>query len=192
MKIFIYEEIFNSFSMDKSELLEDLFDSKIINIIKLFLANKDKDFYLKEISDTVRVPMASTHRVLKKLVRLEIIIEKNISKFKVYCLAQNEKVIYLRSFIKESQKVIEMFISRIRIFSSIKRVILHGKENENKANILIIGKEINSQRIKEIVADIKEDNNYHISYMVLTDEQYEQMSNMGLYSGTKKLLYEAE
>ena len=61
--------------MDKMELLSDLFDQKIIGILKVFISNPNKQFYLKEISDGVNVPMASTHRILGKLTNLEIISE---------------------------------------------------------------------------------------------------------------------
>ncbi|MFW5891341.1 MAG: winged helix-turn-helix domain-containing protein [Nanoarchaeota archaeon] len=176
--------------MDEIALLRDLFDHKVIDILRLFLSNQSKQFYLKEISDSVKVPMATTHRILKSLVKSEIIKETNISKFKIYQLADNPKVKFLNSFIKESIKVVSIFVDKISHINGINRIILHGKEEKTRANILIIGQNIDVAKIKELVADIKEEYNYYISYMTLTEEQYDQMSNMGLYSGQKKLLFE--
>ena len=69
--------------MNHGEILDNLFDVKKINILRFFLANPGKQFYLKEISDNVNVPIATTHRILKLLVKLEIIIETKISKLKI-------------------------------------------------------------------------------------------------------------
>ena len=176
--------------MDENALLEELFDDKLIKIIRLFISNQKKQFYLKEISDNTKVPMATAHRILRKLSKLEIIDEINISKFKVYRLGGNEKVVFLLSFIRESLKVVDIFVDRIKMISGITRIIQHGKPTEKKANILIIGKDVDTFPIKELVASIKEEYGYYISYMTLTEEQYEQMSSMGLYSGPKRILFE--
>jgi hypothetical protein len=178
--------------MDKMGFLQELFDRKVISIIKCFFSDPTKEFYLKEISDSVNVPMATTHRILRRLVKLEVLIEKNISRFKVYILANNEKVTFLKTFIKETQKVVEIFVDKIKDLKGITQIILHGKESESRANILIIGDGIQAPKLKEVSGELKEQYNYYISYMTLTPEQYDQMSNMGLYSGQKKVLYEAD
>lgn len=176
--------------MDNIGFLKELFDQKIINIIRMFLVNPNRQFYLKEISDNVGVAIASSHRILKRLTKIEVIKETNISKFKVYQLAENERVNYLKSFFKESIKVLEIFIKEIEDVKGVRTVILHGKENATRANILLIGEGIDVSEVKRIVNDLKEQYDYSITHMSLTNEQYEQMSSMGLYSGTKKILFE--
>ena len=63
--------------MESQKIMEGLFDRKILTILKLFLKKKDQQFYLKEISKQTRVPLASTHRILNKLLELEIIEKVN-------------------------------------------------------------------------------------------------------------------
>ena len=112
--------------MDRLGFLQELFDNKVIRIIRVFLVRHNSQLYLKEVSDQSKVSMATTHRILKKLVHLEIIDEKNISKFKVYQLANNDKVIFLSSFIKESVKVINVFVNSVKGIPSVKKIIMHG------------------------------------------------------------------
>ena len=99
---------------------------------------------------------------------------------------------FLTSFIKQTVKVIEIFVKQVKDINGINAIIQHGKENQNRANLLLIGTDIPGTKIKEIIANIKEKYNFYISYMSLTVEQYEQMSSMGLYSGSKRVLYEKE
>ncbi len=175
--------------MQELDFLMDLFDRKMVEILRLFLQFPEKKFYLKEVSDSSDVSMASSHRILTKLVKLSVLDEIKISKFKVYQLLKNDRSAFLGSFIKQSVKVLEMFVDSIKNFPGVEMVILHGKEADNKANILIIGENVSKSDVKHVSADLREKYNYTISYLTLTHEQYGQMSEMGLYSGTKKTLY---
>jgi hypothetical protein len=134
--------------------------------------------------------MATTHRILTKLVKLGILDEIKISKFKVYQLAQNEKTEFLSSFIKESVKVLEVFIEAISSDPAIETIILVGKESDSKANVLIIGENVDAEKIKIAASDIKDQYNYKITYITMPQQQYDQMSSMGLYPGTKKTVYQ--
>lgn len=176
--------------MKELDFLESLFDKKLVSILRIFFQFGTKKFYLKEVSDMCGVSMATTHRILTKLVRLGILEEIKISKFKVYQLAKNEKTEFLASFIKGSVKILDIFIDQIKDDSAIESIILVGKESDTKANLLIIGEGVDTEKVKQAVSDLKEQYNYKITYITMPREQYEQMSAMGLYPGTKKTLYE--
>jgi len=68
-------------------------------------------------------------------------------------------------------------------------VLLHGKQGNQRANVLIIGSDVDNAKIKEICGNIKEKYKFIISPLVLTAEQFKQMSSMGLYSGKEKVLF---
>lgn len=176
--------------MHETKLLEQLFDEKIIRILRQFLEEPQKQFYLKELSDYTKTSIASTHRILQRLVNLEIIKEIKISKFRAYQLLQNEKTEFLGSFIKSSVRVLEIFINKVKNIKEVKSITLHGSESEDLASVLIIGVGIDSNEIKAICAELKDKYNYTITYMILTAEQYSQMTLMGLYSSQKKVLFE--
>ena len=175
--------------MDNIKVIEGLFDQKKIKVLKLFLNNSNKEFYLREIAQITNVPPATTYRILNKLIILKLISMNKISKFKLYRLAENDSVKFLESFLKESMQLKDYYVNAISKVAGVQSIILHGQEIEDRANILIIGENVNNQQLKEIAAELKEKYKYTLSYLVLAKEQYEQMSNMGLYSGKKKVLF---
>ena len=83
-----------------------------------------------------------------------------------------------------------MFIDTVKDIKELQYIVLHGKETKDRANLLLIGENIDSGKIKEICAKIKEEHNFIISPLTVTAEQYDSMSKMGLYSGKKNILYE--
>ncbi len=175
--------------MEDINILEGLFDTKILKITRLFINEKENQFYLREISKKVNVPIATTFRIVKKLLKLEIIEEIKIKKFKLYKLKESLNTKFLESFIREEKRILDNFVERIKQIPGVNSLILHGREMKDRANILLIGESIDSNQIKQICADIKEKYNFTISSLTLTEDQFTQMSSMGLYSGDKKILY---
>ena len=175
--------------MSNLKILEELFDKKKLIILKFFLQNKDKKFYLRELSKETSIPIATTYRIIKKLIELNIITQIKIKKFKLYRLSQGKDIEFLESFLKEGKRVIEEFIEKTKLIPNIQSIIMHGEGTETKANMLLIGENIDSNEIKKICADINEKYNFIITTLTLTKEQFEQMSSMGLYSGKKRILF---
>ena len=171
------------------DVLEQLIDSKVVSVLKVLFSDKEKQFYLKETSEEAVVPMATTYRILQKLKDLSLVDEIKIGKFKVYSAANNDKVVFLDNLIKGEKKALKMFVNRVKELPGASSVILHGKDSDNKASIIIIGDEVDSETLKQLTFDIKEKYDFTISYLVLPQFQYDQMLEMGLYSGQKKILY---
>ena len=73
------------------QLFEGLVDDKILKIINLFLNKPDEFFHINQTSELTGVSLASTFRIINKLVEKNILDYKEISKFKVYKLAKNKK-----------------------------------------------------------------------------------------------------
>ena len=178
--------------MENSKILQELFDSKILAIIKLFFKYPEKQFYLLEISKGSKVSSATTFRIVNKLVSLELLKQIPITRIKLYQLNDNENVEFLKGFIKDDVQVLKMFLDQVKTIPGIEAIILHGKEMPNRANLLIIGTDVDSEQIKTLCAEIKEKYNFTISPLTLAKEQYDQMSQMGLYSGQKKIIFERE
>ena len=122
--------------MEDVKILEGLFDKKILKVIKFFLVNKDKEFYLQEISNLVDVPIATVFRLIKKLKELKIVEEIKIKKFKIYKCANNKNVEFLESFMKEGKRIIDNFVELVSKLENVEEILLYGKASEDKANIL--------------------------------------------------------
>jgi hypothetical protein len=175
--------------MESVTLLENLFDNKILNVLKLFVNNEDKKYYLREVSRLTNTSAASTYRILNKLVDLQVLKLIKIKKTKLYTLSENKNLEFLKSVLKIEKRVIDYFVERAKEISEVDAIVLHGKKQKDRANLLLIGGNIDSGKVKILCAEIKEKYNFTITTLQLQREQFEQMSAMGLYSGGKKVLF---
>ena len=171
-------------------ILKQLFDKKILRIIDVFLQNKDKQFYLRELSRDANVSPATTYRIVGKLVKAGIIEEIKISKFKIYKIIINEKTKGLSKLLKEEVNPLEIFVEKVKNIEGVDSVILQGKKTNKSVNVLIIGNDNVSKKIESITSDIKQKHNFNIDFLTLSDLQFRQMTKLGVYSGDKKVLWE--
>ena len=72
-------------------IVDELIDPKITRILHLFLRRKDELFHLQKISQEAKVPLTTTHALMKKLIALDFIAFMTVGKFKLYRLAGNKK-----------------------------------------------------------------------------------------------------
>jgi len=178
--------------MPDIDILKQLFDKKILRIIDVFLQNKDKQFYLRELGRAADVSPATTYRIIGKLVKAGIVEEINISKFKVYRIIINEKTKGLSKLLKEDVNQLEIFVEKAKELEGIDLIILHGKKTNKSANILIIGNDSVSEKAEAIVNEIRQKHNFNIDLLILSDLQFRQMTKLGVYSGDKKVLWKSE
>lgn len=172
--------------MGKNEALAGLVDEKKLAVLRI-LVNSPEEMYLKEISEKSNVSLASTFRILQELMAQEIIRKRQWKTSKVYHCQANEKVDFLKELFQEEFDGLNYFLEAIKDFAGIQQVILQGERKKNKANVLLIGEYINSNRIEEISQELRQ-KSFDLSFVALNRSQYEQMSRMGFYAGEKKVL----
>ena len=172
--------------MVKKEVLANLIDEKKAAILKL-LINSNDELYLKEISERSQVSLASTFRILQELVNQEILERKEWKTSKTYKCKENEKVKFLTELFYEEFDGLSVFVNAVENVAGIDNIFLHGSKKKNKANVLLIGNNINASKVDEICNEIKE-KGFEITFMPLTKLQYDQMAKMGLYSSDKIIL----
>ncbi|MFH1506393.1 MAG: hypothetical protein ABIE94_05405 [archaeon] len=176
--------------MEPTQLLEHLLDRKLLATLRFFIANPEEEFYLREISTKTKVPVATTFRLINQLVKLEIIKLSQFKKTKFYSWAKNKNTKFIESILlAEKKTILDSFIEKI-MHENIAMIVLHGKENKDKANLLIIGNNLDVTSINAAASEIREKENYNIITLTLTPEQYNQMSSMGLFPEKKSILYE--
>ena len=78
--------------MDSLDTIKALIDPKIYKILRLFLDNKDELFNLNVISSKTKVPIASTFRIVNKILRLNIISIVKVGRTKLYKLNKNSAI----------------------------------------------------------------------------------------------------
>ena len=86
--------------MDGVEVLEKLIEKKLLLLIKTILSEPNKEFYLQELSEKSKVPIATTFRLLNKLIELKLIEERKISRFTIYKLSKNKEIEFLSKLFK--------------------------------------------------------------------------------------------
>lgn len=175
--------------MDKKEILEKLFDKKMIKVLKLFINNPDEEYYLREIAKMTRVPPATVFRILKTLKDLELISELKVKHLKTYEF-NPENSSFLIDLLEDKTSALQEFTQFISGVSGVDMAVLHGKEEKEKASILIIGDNIDGDAIREKIVDIKQKYKFNIIHLVVLPNQYQQMVSMGLYPGRKQTIYD--
>jgi len=72
-------------------VLEGLVDKKIMRILKVFIKNKNELFHLQKVSELSNVSLATSFRLMRRLVSLGFVKVIRVGKFKVYKFAENKK-----------------------------------------------------------------------------------------------------
>ena len=175
--------------MHDENLLERLFDSKSLKILRLFIDDKDNEFYLREIAKKSNVPVTSTFRIIARLKKFKVVDQIKIKKFKLYKLSDNDNAKFLIRLLKEKPRAMEEFVNLAKNIETIDEIILHGKQENKHASLILIGYDIGAGKVKKLCADIKEKYSFKISTLSLGREQFEQMKGMDLFPRVKRLLY---
>jgi len=169
-------------------VLKSLLDPKKASVLRVVLSTNEER-YLSEIAELASVSTASTFRILKELVDLEILEKREWKTSKIYSSLKNPKVEFLKNLFTDEYDGLQDFVKAMEDVKGISQIILHGKQTKGKANVLLIGRHIEIGKIDVIVKAINK-RGFEISYLTLGIEQYAQMAKMGLYSEEKKVLKE--
>ena len=77
-------------------LFKGIIDEKINRILALFIKNPEEYYHINKVSIDSKVSLATTFRIINLLLNQDIIEYKQISKFKIYRLADNQKTTQLK------------------------------------------------------------------------------------------------
>lgn len=175
--------------MKNIDMLKELFDKKILEILKLFLQNREKQFYLREISNLSNVPVATVYRIVNKLVSLGFIQETQISKFKIYQQGKGEKARFLEELFRGGADPLQTFIEQLKSVNEINKILIEEKKNDS-AKFLFVGENVPTKKIEKFCKEVKENSNIEINFLILSPTQFEKMREIGLYSEKDKLLWQ--
>ena len=175
--------------MDKKKVVESLFDKKVIKILRLFINNPGNKYYLREIARISKVSPASTYRILTSMKDLDLLIEYKDKHLKTYSLNVENSGMF-SSLLEDKFSAMEEFVKKVSAMEEVYSIVKHGEDEKDKANVLLLGENIDQEAIREVTFDIKSKYGFNIIFLVLMPEQYEQMESMGLYPGKKQTLYE--
>jgi len=173
------------------DILKDLFDEKVIEIINLFLDNPEKRFCLTDISSFTKVNIATTFRILNKLISKSFIRTIIIGKVRIYQLEKNEKTMALNKLLRKDSNPLQRFVDEVSQHPRVRKVILESKENK-AAKVLIVGEFLPTDKINKICDKIKNDDNYNISFVEISENQFKGLRNFGSYNLEKKVIWKRD
>lgn len=174
------------------ETLKTLFDEKKIRVLQVFIQKPQERFTLKEVVKKSKVSLATGHRIMKFLHENSIVDLHKVKHLTIYKLAQNETAQYLANLLYEKPAPIAKFVDLVRSIPGITQAIMHGKETESSANIVITATTTDKHAINAAVAQIREELNFTINHLILEPEQFEMLESMGQFSGSKTVLFTTE
>ena len=170
------------------EILKDLFDEKIIEIINLFIENPEKKYFLSDVANKTKVNITTTLRILQRLSEKGYLKMTVIGKARFYQLEKNEKTMALLKFLEKESAPFQYFITELTKNPRLKKVILESKEN-NSAKILLIGDFLPTEKINKLIEEIRNRDSFKISFVEITENQYEKLKNFQNYNLEKKIIW---
>lgn len=175
--------------MAGAQTLKHLFDEKKIAVLQVFIQRPQEEFALKEIVKKSKVPLATTHRIMKFLLESGFVSMTKIKHLTLYKLTDSEDTRFLSQLFYEKPAPLAKFVDLVASVPGIEKILMHGKETESRANIVIIGSGINKDPVNASVGQIREEDHFTISHLILENEQFEILERMGQFSGSKTVLY---
>ncbi len=172
--------------MVKREVLHSLIDSKKMAILEILL-NAHEEMFLKEISEKSKVPMASTFRILQEMVGQGLLHKRKWKTSTIYSCVQSEKTDVLKELFSNEYDGVHEFVQLLAGLEGVQNIILHGSQRKGKANVLVLGEQLDTNKVEDACQNIRE-KGFELSYLTLTKKQYDQMAKMGLYQGEKKVV----
>lgn len=175
--------------MKEIDVLRDLFDDKIIKVLEVFIENPNKHLSLSEVSEKANVHVATTFRIVNKLVKKEFVRTILIGKSKFYQMKNNPKTRSLFKFLRKEEDFVSGFTDHMKEIPEIKKIILESQESDN-AKIIIVGNNIPTQKIKTSVEEILKNNNFKIKFVEMSEDQFNKIEEMDLYELKNKVIWE--
>jgi DNA-binding IscR family transcriptional regulator len=169
------------------QILRELMDSKLIELLDIFLNNPDKEFSLTELSKHSKVNITATFRIIKKLAEKKFIQIVPKGKVKLYKLEKNEKTIQLLKLLEKNITPIERFVEEMSN-KKIHKILLNSKDKDS-ADILIITNDVLDNEIKIISEKIKQNYNFKINYLILSEKQHDSLKNFKNLDIEKNIIY---
>lgn len=169
------------------KIFKGLFDDKILNVLNIFIKHPEKQYYLSEIARLSEVNVASTFRILNKLVTQEILKVTLIGRVRMYQLAKGEKVKGILSMI-ENENPLDYFVERVQVFR-IESVFLESETNNSYKLVVVGGND--DKGIDLLCREVYLKFNVEIEVLKVSIDQFESMKKFNFLKN-KKILWEKD
>jgi len=162
-------------------MFEQLFGSKTrAELIKFFLNNPAKCFYVRELTRNTKLQLNSVRRELQNLLSIKLILEeknKQSVKYKYYRLNPNSVLIKDLTLLFSKGRVLveDRFVKRIASLGEIKYFALAGRfvdDKKSPTDLIIVGDGLDCVKLERRIKKLEKDINRELKYTILDLEEY--------------------
>ena len=171
-------------------MLEQLFGSRTrVKILRLYYANSESSFYVREITRRVGEQINSVRRELNNLTKIGILTFEDRNRKKYYNV-NSDFILHseLKSLFLKSRMTLEKrMINRIKETGSISYLALCGyfvDDGEAQVDLFIVGR-INKKKLTNLLEKFNETFGAQLRYTSMTTEEFKYRKDI-----TDKFLYD--
>ncbi|MFH1456700.1 MAG: hypothetical protein ABIF17_01165 [Patescibacteria group bacterium] len=171
-------------------MLEQLFGSRTrVKILRLFYANPDQDYFVREITRRIGEQINSVRRELNNLSKIGILTFEDKNRKKYYTVDQSF-ILYseLRGLFLKSRMTLEKrMINKIKETGSIFYLALCGyfiDDQNAPVDLFIVGR-INKKKFNNLLEQFNADFGQELRYTAITVDEYNYRKDI-----TDKFLYD--
>jgi predicted transcriptional regulator len=159
-------------------MLEHLFGSRTrVKLMRLFLSNPDKAFFVRELTRKIKERINSVRRELNNLEKIGVVQKKNDQR-KVFYQADKDHVLYreLRALVLKAEVGLERSLAKtLKDIGNVRLMVLTGMftgmKEETQTDMLIVG-QANRRKLTKLMKKFQDDFGRQINYTVMSTKEY--------------------
>lgn len=170
-------------------MLEQLIGSRTrVKLLKIFLSNPDKDYFVRELTRKIKERINSVRRELENLETIGLISSQQTGQKKFYRV-DSSFILFseLRALILKSQLTVERDLAKsLRSVGQISYLALTGiftDIEDAQTDILIVGK-VNRIKLRKLINKFSRELDKRIRFTIMTKKEFEYRNDL-----TDKFLY---
>ncbi|MGB9675381.1 MAG: winged helix-turn-helix domain-containing protein [Candidatus Nanoarchaeia archaeon] len=167
---------------EKTALLANLFDKKTVDILRVLLL-KSSNFYIRDLAKETGVPLATTFRIVQKLVGLGLVQKKEFEKFVFYSVNKEAPIYHeVHNLIFGTPSdPLELFKKTLKERYGGAYTAYQDKDKK----LFIISDILKEQDVSEIAQFVFNKTEVKPNYILVTRDFFQKMQEMGLIQKDK-------
>jgi len=164
--------------MERVRVLSSLFDQKTVKILEKLLIKKDI-FYLRELSKESGVSLATTYRIVQKLISMGLVEKTQQGKFTIYKLKRNS-IIFSEIYtvvIGKKDDPLELLKTNLKENFPSQPLLIYTLKGGKK--IFVISS-IEAEYIENLAKIIQDKTGTRLNLLSISSDQFSKMQDMGL------------
>tara|TARA_Y100000310_G_C20587040_1_gene765974 strand:+ start:108 stop:629 length:522 start_codon:yes stop_codon:yes gene_type:complete len=168
------------------ELLSSIFDAKTVSVIAALLKKKGR-FYLRDLSRESGVSLATTYRIVQKLLSARVVLKDTKEKIEFYEINRSSKEFQelCGIFLESLKSPAEMFKELLSELHGTEPRVFSDKEDVNK--VIVVSSLTDRSQLANITKQIEDETGLKFKTALFSSSQFIEMKNLG-YINSKHLI----